>query len=176
METYKNAAENHSAVKELQQLIAKKHGDVLHPLRIKALLSLIAVADYPLLNLDAASGGPDLLVFTHLLVPPNCIRPSIAMDSSRSNEDDLTMKLSEIISMNKNLEKELINGGDLGQLLLSWDFLQLVVGQYINSELGPMPLQLQTKKQMRGYCQRLKGKGGRFRGNLSGMYLRIEKK
>ena len=26
----------------------------------------------------------------------------------------------------------------------------------------------QPKKQMRGFCQRLKGKQGRFRGNLSG--------
>jgi len=34
---------------------------------------------------------------THLAVPPVCIRPSVEMDSAGSNEDDLTMKLMQII-------------------------------------------------------------------------------
>jgi DNA-directed RNA polymerase beta' subunit len=35
------------------------------------------------------------MIMTKILVPPVCIRPSVAMDSSQgSNEDDLTMKLT----------------------------------------------------------------------------------
>jgi len=37
-----------------------------------------------------------------------------------------------------------------------------------NSETSGIPLNMQPKKTMRGFSQRLKGKQGRFRGNLSG--------
>lgn len=48
-----------------------------------------------------------------------------------------------------------------------WEFLQLSVAMYINSELPGVPSQV-GQKPIRGFCQRLKGKQGRFRGNLSG--------
>lgn len=38
---------------------------------------------------------------------------------------------------------------------------------YINSEMPGVPSQM-GQKPIRGFCQRLKGKQGRFRGNLSG--------
>lgn len=55
------------------------------------------------------------------------------------------------------------------QILLQeqWEFLQLSVAMYINSELPGVPSQL-GQKPIRGFVQRLKGKQGRFRGNLSG--------
>ncbi|XP_015764049.1 PREDICTED: DNA-directed RNA polymerase III subunit RPC1-like [Acropora digitifera] len=49
-----------------------------------------------------------------------------------------------------------------------WDFLQLQCALYINSEVSGIPLSMQPKKGTRGFVQRLKGKQGRFRGNLSG--------
>src|ERR1700722_15981880 len=48
-----------------------------------------------------------------------------------------------------------------------WEFLQLSVAMYINSELPGVPSQ-PGQKPIRGFVQRLKGKQGRFRGNLSG--------
>jgi len=54
---------------------------------------------------------------------------------------------------------------DFGQE--QWEFLQVSVAMYINSELPGVPPQV-GQKPMRGFCQRLKGKQGRFRGNLSG--------
>lgn len=42
------------------------------------------------------------------------------------------------------------------------------VAQYINSDVRGVPLHLQASKPMSGFTQRLKGKQGRFRGNLSG--------
>eukprot|EP00744_Colponema_vietnamica_P003968 GILI01006003.1.p1 GENE.GILI01006003.1~~GILI01006003.1.p1 ORF type:complete len:1223 (+),score=408.56 GILI01006003.1:351-3671(+) len=53
-------------------------------------------------------------------------------------------------------------------IMEDWDFLQLQCAQYINSEMAGLPPSMATMKQIRGLCQRLKGKQGRFRGNLSG--------
>lgn len=51
----------------------------------------------------------------------------------------------------------------------TWELLQSQVSQLINSET-PVPRSEQptSGKQPRGFVQRLKGKQGRFRGNLSG--------
>ena len=49
-----------------------------------------------------------------------------------------------------------------------WDLLQVQCALYINSEMSGIPMKLQPKKPLRGFVQRLKGKQGRFRGNLSG--------
>ncbi len=40
---------------------------------------------------------PEHLIVTHLAVPPVCIRPSVEMESAGSNEDDITLKLMQII-------------------------------------------------------------------------------
>ena len=53
-------------------------------------------------------------------------------------------------------------------IIEDWDFLQLQCALYINSELSGIPPSMQPKKFTRGLTQRLKGKQGRFRGNLSG--------
>jgi len=49
-----------------------------------------------------------------------------------------------------------------------WEFLQIQVALFINGECPGIPRQLLSTKTVRGLCQRLKGKQGRFRGNLSG--------
>ena len=45
---------------------------------------------------------------------------------------------------------------------------QIQVALLINGESPGIPRQLMGTKAVRGLCQRLKGKQGRFRGNLSG--------
>ena len=49
-----------------------------------------------------------------------------------------------------------------------WDYLQLQCALTINSQLSGIPADRAPKKYFRGFVQRLKGKQGRFRGNLSG--------
>ena len=50
-------------------------------------------------------GRPENLIIQNVLVPPVPIRPSVAMDGGGgSNEDDLTVKLLEIINVNVALE------------------------------------------------------------------------
>lgn len=48
-----------------------------------------------------------------------------------------------------------------------WADLQIEVAQYINSDVRGV-VNTQTTKPLSGFVQRLKGKQGRFRGNLSG--------
>jgi hypothetical protein len=53
----------------------------------------------------------------------------------------------------------------------NWDYLQLQCAMYINSDVpGIQSAFPGSKGGIRGLSQRLKGKGGRFRGNLSGLY------
>ncbi|CAM9777384.1 unnamed protein product, partial [Laminaria digitata] len=103
-------------------------------------------------------------------VPPVPIRPSVAMDlGGGSNEDDLTVKLQEILDVNASVKAALDNGANVKMIMENWDFLQqLEVAQYINGEMPGLPRPILTTKPIRGLCQRLKGKSGRFRGNLSG--------
>ena len=46
--------------------------------------------------------------------------------------------------------------------------LQVEVAQFINSDVRGVPFSMQREKSLAGFVQRLKGKQGRFRGNLSG--------
>ena len=86
----------------------------------------------------------------------------------RSNEDDITVKLTQILEMNSSIRTGLEKGLPIGNLMENWEFLQIQVGMYINSEMPGLPLTFQTGKPLKGFVQRLKGKQGRFRGNLSG--------
>jgi DNA-directed RNA polymerase III subunit RPC1 len=155
---------------DIRQHLTKAQED-LNPLKVQEILCKIPSEDCELLGLDPISGGrPELFLWTHIPVPPACIRPSVAMTlEGGSNEDDLTIKLSEIVYTNFIIKDALEKGATVQMLMEDWDFLQLQCAMYINSELPGVPLALQSPgKPIRGLCQRLKGKMGRFRGNLSG--------
>jgi len=125
--------------------------------------------DCELLGLRPEFGRPEQYIWQYICVPPVCIRPSVQQEGA-TNEDDLSIKLTEIIFANSLLKAGLKKGGKgttTSQLIEQWDFLQLSVALYINSELPGANLPPGTKP-IRGFCQRLKGKQGRFRGNLSG--------
>ena len=49
-----------------------------------------------------------------------------------------------------------------------WEFVQVQIAMYIDGNLPGLGRDSQFGRVMRGFCQRLKGKQGRFRGNLSG--------
>ncbi|XP_025836904.1 DNA-directed RNA polymerase III subunit RPC1 [Agrilus planipennis] len=142
---------------------------VLTPIDVLNLFQRIPEEDIPLLAMDAKRAHPKDLIFTRMLVPPVCIRPSVASDiKAGTNEDDLTMKQSEIIFINDVIKKHKQCGASVNMYQEGWDFLQLQTALYINSELSGIPLAMMPKKPGRGLVQRLKGKQGRFRGNLSG--------
>ncbi|KJE94482.1 polymerase III polypeptide A [Capsaspora owczarzaki ATCC 30864] len=154
--------------KDLRPLLTKAM-DELNPLRVLRLFEAIPNEDVELLGLDPLKGRPERLILTRMLVPPACIRPSVAMDAGAgSNEDDLTMKLSEIAFINSVIRKSLSNPTNMiANLVEEWEHLQNVCAMYINGDVANQ-LPQQNLKPVRGFCQRLKGKTGRFRGNLSG--------
>eukprot|EP00794_Sanderia_malayensis_P012251 gene12251-13513_t len=154
--------------KELAPLVNKAQV-MLNPLKVQTLFQSIVDEDCQLLGMSPADGRPEDLILTRILVPPACIRPSVISDlQAGSNEDDITMKLTEIIFLNDVIQKHRSTGAKIQMIMEDWDFLQLQCALYINSELSGIPLNMQPKKPIRGFCQRLKGKQGRFRGNLSG--------
>lgn len=154
---------------------AKRVSEDLNPLKVLNLFKQIAPADCELLGIDPARGGrPEMYIWRYLPAPPVCIRPSVMMDA-QSNEDDLTVKLTEIVWTSSLIKAGIEKGISINNLMEQWDYLQLSVAMYINSDLanpalmpGGMGGGAKLAKPIRGFCQRLKGKQGRFRGNLSG--------
>eukprot|EP00959_Pyramimonas_sp_CCMP1952_P470171 9496215-Pyramimonas_sp.AAC.1 len=62
-----------------------------------------------------------------------CIRPSVEMETAAgSNEDDITMKLMQIIEVNNVLRTGLEKGLAIVNFMEQWDFLQCQCAMYIN--------------------------------------------
>jgi len=155
----------------------KRCSDDLNPLKTLTLFKQIKSEDCELLGIDATvkSGRPETYIWRYLPAPPVCIRPSVMMqDSPGSNEDDLTVKLTEIVWTSSLIKAGLEKGISINNMMEHWDYLQLTVAMYINSDsVNPAMMPGASSggskvKPIRGFCQRLKGKQGRFRGNLSG--------
>lgn len=144
----------------------KKAMDDMNPLRVLNLFGRISASDCELLGMHPGEGRPEMFLWQYVPAPPVCIRPSVAQDSA-STEDDLTQKLSDIVYISHLIKEGLKKGQPVSTIMEQWDFLQLQVAMYINSDV-PGLQSPGFNKTMRGFCQRLKGKQGRFRGNLSG--------
>ncbi|CAK9439903.1 uncharacterized protein LODBEIA_P40030 [Lodderomyces beijingensis] len=158
---------------------AKRISEDFNPLKTLNLFKQITPSDCELFGMDPARGGrPEMYIWRYLPAPPVCIRPSVAMDA-QSNEDDLTVKLTEIVWTSSMIKAGIVKGISMNNLMEQWDYLQLSVAMYINSDSANPALMpgaggggsggsSKSAKPIRGFCQRLKGKQGRFRGNLSG--------
>eukprot|EP00981_Chlorochromonas_danica_P010917 scaffold3535_cov162-Ochromonas_danica.AAC.3 len=156
------------AYPDLKPLI-QRQVELLNPLKAYELLKKIIDEDMMLLWMDGQYGLPESLVMWAVPVPPVPIRPSVPQDTGGgSTEDDLTVKLQEIVEMNNALRMALEKGATMKMVAEDWEFLQIQVALFINGETPGIPRQLMGTKAIRGLCQRLKGKQGRFRGNLSG--------
>ncbi|KAG9538184.1 beta and beta-prime subunits of DNA dependent RNA-polymerase, partial [Aureobasidium melanogenum] len=82
--------------------------------------------------------------------------------------DDITNKLGDIIQINTLLSAGLKSGQPVMKIVDMWEFLQVQIAMYIDGNLPGLGRDSAYGKALRGFCQRLKGKQGRFRGNLSG--------
>lgn len=150
---------------DLEELLEKQTHEILDPIVVLNLFRRIPDRDIPFLLIHGAR--PEDLILTRLPVPPSCIRPTVVSDEN-TNEDDLTILLSETNLLADVIEKRRATGAIPSLIIEAWDFLQLEIALYINSETSGIPIQMKPKKATRGLVQRLKGKHGRFRGNLSG--------
>ncbi len=134
----------------------------INPLTCLNIFKMIHPKDYYYLGLKYP---PMNFIIENMIVPPACIRPSVDMSEEGFNEDDLTVKLSEIVHTNNLLEENIRKGNVSGSVNEAWEMLQLQVNLFINSDL---PGIIMPYTPIRGIVQRLKGKQGRFRCNLSG--------
>lgn len=129
---------------ELNQIINQQSLIMeFNPLQILNLFKNIPKSDIPLLGMTSAKASPVNLVVTRIFVPPVCIRPSVVSEiKSGTTEDDLTMKQSEILLINESIVKHQSSGGNMELIQEDWDFLQLHVALYFNSEVSGVPLPL----------------------------------
>jgi len=154
---------------EIEGMLASALIHVFNPLEVLNLFGNIVDEDLPYLLMDKSCSTPKDMIVTRVAVPPLCIRPSVASDlKSGTNEDDVTMKITEIVFLNDVIVKHRQSGATAKMLQDDWDYLQLQCALHINSQLSGIPADKAPKKFTRGFVQRLKGKQGRFRGNLSG--------
>ena len=144
----------------------KKATEDLNPLRVLNLFKMISPSDCELLGINPAEGRPEMFLWQFVPAPPICIRPSVVQENA-SNEDDLTTKLSDIVYISSLIRTALLKGQPVQTIMEQWEYMQLQIAMYVNSDV-PGLQQPGYGKAIRGFCQRLKGKQGRFRGNLSG--------
>ena len=109
------------------------------------------------------------MVLTVLPVPPVTVRPSVTLQSGERSEDDLTHKLVDVIRINQRLQENRDAGAP--QLIVEdlWELLQYHITTYLDNQTsGIPPARHRSGRPLKTLAQRLKGKEGRFRSNLSG--------
>ena len=119
-------------------------------------------ADCALLNM----GRPEHLLWQHVPVPPVCLRPAVGVASlgAGTHEDDLTVALLSMARHNGRLRSGIEKGDGIDPIMTSWNMMQFECASFVDSSVCADG----EKKQHRGIVQRLEGKHGRFRLNLSG--------
>ncbi len=146
-----------------------KNKTALLPTEVREWLEQISNDELRMLKLDPVHARPEWMILTVLAVPPVNTRPSITLESGERSEDDLTHKLVDIIRINQRLDMN-INAG-APQLIIEdlWELLQYHISTYFNNELpNTPPARHRSGRALKTLSQRLKGKEGRFRYNLSG--------
>ena len=145
------------------------NGNKIKPDEIRDWLSKIPDNDLRLYGIDPTATRPEWFVLTTLLVPPVNVRPSITLESGERSEDDLTHKLVDIMRINQRLEQDIDAGAP--QIIIDdlWELLQYQVTTYFNNETPGIPVaRHRSTRPLKTLAQRLKGKEGRLRYNLSG--------
>jgi DNA-directed RNA polymerase subunit A' len=143
--------------------------DRIYPSQIREWVEKIPEEDLELFGYDLNRTRPEWFILTVLQVPPITIRPSITLESGIKSEDDLTHKMVDIIRINLRLRDNIDAGAP--QLIIEdlWDLLQYHVTTYFdNDTAGVPPAKHRSGRSLRTLVQRLKGKKGRFRYNLTG--------
>ena len=136
---------------------------------VREKLQQIPDEDAYVLGVNPEVARPEWMVLTVLPVPPVTVRPSITLDTGERSEDDLTHKLVDILRINQRLIENMDAGAP--QLIVEdlWKLLQYHVTTYFDNEAsGVPPARHRSGRPLKTLAQRLKGKEGRFRSNLSG--------
>ena len=154
--------------KEYDQVMQNVCED-LTPIRVLHLFDNIPTREIPLLTYSKKISHPADMILSTFIVPPNNIRPAVVSPGEGSNENDLTIRLREAIDLTSQLKKNIDAGNFAKNIADRWNSIQQTMNAFINSEGSDIPKKKMKKnKPIIGLAQRLKGKQGRFRNNLSG--------
>ncbi|CRG94277.1 DNA-directed RNA polymerase II subunit RPB1, putative [Plasmodium gallinaceum] len=111
---------------------------------------------------------PSSLILTYIPIPPPCARPYVQYGNQRS-EDDLTLKLLDIVKTNIQLKRQTDRGAKSHVLQDLCSLLQFHITTLFDNDIPGMPIATtRSKKPIKAIRTRLKGKEGRLRGNLMG--------
>ena len=136
---------------------------------VRERLERIPDDDLELVGFNPESARPEWMVLQVLPVPPVYVRPSITLESGIRSEDDLTHKLVDIIRINQRLKENMEAGAPTLIIQDLSELLQYHATTYFNNEAsGIPPARHRSGRALKTLSQRLKGKEGRFRSNLSG--------
>ncbi|MGC8692392.1 MAG: DNA-directed RNA polymerase subunit A' [Thermoplasmata archaeon] len=147
----------------------RENGRKLSPKEIRERFEKIKEDDLIFLGLNPNTSRPEWMILTVLSVPPVNVRPTITLETGERSEDDLTHKLVDIIRINQRLRDSKDSGAP--QLIIEdlWELLQYHVTTYFDNQTsGLPPARHRSGRPLKTLVQRLKGKEGRFRANLSG--------
>jgi len=141
----------------------------LTPIEILERLKKMTDNDLRVLGISPENARLEWVIFTVLPIPPVCARPSITLDSGIRSESDLTHKLVDVIRINQRLRENIDAGAPHLIVEDLWELLQYHITTYFDNQVsGIPPARHRSGRALRTLTQRLKGKEGRFRSNLSG--------
>ena len=111
---------------------------------------------------------PAWMILTHVPIPPPPVRPSVSFGPDRA-EDDLTMKLQDIVRANNILRRQEQMGAGSHIIEENAKLLQYHLFTLQDNGIPGLPeAQTKGKKPIKSIRARLRGKEGRIRGNLMG--------
>jgi DNA-directed RNA polymerase subunit A' len=141
----------------------------LFPNEIREILSNITDEEVEKSGINPKTCRPEWAVLTLMLVPPVTVRPSITLESGERSEDDLTHKLSDIIRANQRLWENLNAGAPEVIIEDLWDLLQFHITTFFDNTVTRIPpARHRSGQPLKTITERIKGKEGRIRKNLSG--------
>ena len=141
----------------------------LFPTKIREILSNIPDEELEKVGVNPKACRPEWTVLTLLLVPSVTVRPSIILGSGERSEDDLTHKLSDIIRANQRLWENLNAGAPEVIIEDLWDLLQYHVTTFFDNSVTRIPpARHRSGQPLKTITERIKGKEGRIRKNLTG--------
>jgi DNA-directed RNA polymerase II subunit RPB1 len=174
--TYMVDAKQEEGDQQNQTISSKKKKNVeeLPASRLYVIFKNMEDNDCRLIGLDPTKNRPESFIIKYFPIPPNNIRPTVRLEtlSSGPSEDSLTSKLADIVKDNNKLRKQkdktLITGEESKY---NQDYLQLLqydIATYFDNESVLPKSEQKGSKAHKSVAERLKGKGGRIRGNLMG--------
>jgi len=141
----------------------------IFPTDIRERLARISDKDLEVLGVNPKSCRPEWALLTLFLVPSVTVRASITLETGERSEDDLTHKLSDIVRANQRLWENLNAGAPEVIIEDLWDLLQYHITTFFDNSIASVPpARHRSGHPLKTITERIKGKEGRIRHNLTG--------